>query len=395
MTTHTLESVSTMRRWLALRPHVADVLLVCALIAFGLMLWAEQGSSADSGTIALALLLVFAQTVPLAWRRSFPWTVLAVVGVAYLLYEAIAPVIGYSDGLFVAFAGYAVARYAPAPGSAVVSVVIAAAVVGPDLIRTRLGVPPAPEPGLNALSVLMIAAMTWGLWLLGTAQRRTHADTQRLYELAERLRTEQEISTRHAAMAERARIARDLHEVVAHHVSVIAMQARSTAETLPDEPGLATIGSSADMALAEMRRMVGLLTDGDEGEPQPSLLHLDQLAATARSAGCQVEIAVPSHLAAPAAVQVSAYRIVQEALTNVLKHAGVTVIKIRIWHRGHALSVEVVNGPPAPGHQPPPRSGRGLIGMSERASLFHGSLSTGPTPTGGWRVEALLTWQER
>ncbi|WP_157254296.1 sensor histidine kinase [Nonomuraea typhae] len=148
-------------------------------------------------------------------------------------------------------------------------------------------------------------------WRGRFAHRRTH-----LY--AVRLRAEQERSTRRAVAAERARIARDLHDLITHHVSVIAMRSRSTAETLPGEPGLAVIGTSADTALTEMRRMVGLLTDEHDG-PQPSPAHLD-IPLTA--GGGRMEITVPGSLHTPDAFQIAAYRIIQEALTNVLKHVG-------------------------------------------------------------------------
>nr|BFE77777.1 hypothetical protein GCM10020093_003780 [Planobispora longispora] len=161
-------------------------------------------------------------------------------------------------------------------------------------------------------------------------------------------------------MAERARIARDLHDLVAHHVSAIAMQARATAEALTDDPrsagrGVDAIGTAADTALAEMRRLLGLLTDDRDGPdpaPEPSLRHLDRLAAAARAAGCRVAIEADPVGGVPPAVQVSAYRVVQEALTNVLRHAGATAVRVVLVREEGRLAVTVENGPPAPGRTP-------------------------------------------
>ncbi|MFI6505788.1 sensor histidine kinase [Nonomuraea typhae] len=376
-------SVFALRQWLARHPRAADLLLVCTLIVFDVLLWADY--SADQGV--LRPVLIVAQVAPLIWRRTHPWAALALVSAFSLVQGVTAPPDDHTGGLFVAFAGYAIARHARPPLSAAAIPLVAATLVLPDLIRPWLGVPPSTDPGWSVTTLLLLLTVSAGAWSLGFAHRRTH-----LY--AQRLRAEQDLSTRRAVAAERARIARDLHDLIAHHVSVIAMQARSTAETLPGEPGLAVIGTSADTALAEMRRMVGLLTDDRDG-PQPSLAHLDALAAPARAAGCRVEITAPAGLAAPDAVQITAYRIIQEALTNILKHAGATTVEITLRRTPGNLTVTITNGPPRATRPPaPPGSGLGLIGMRERTALFDGSLTTGRTTEGGWRVEAVLTWQE-
>ncbi|WP_157255113.1 sensor histidine kinase [Nonomuraea typhae] len=383
MTTQVPASVSALRRWPARHPRAADLLLVCTLIGFDVLVWADH--STDDGLLRPALIV--AQVTPLIWRRTHPWVALALVCAFSLIQGVTAPPDDHTGGLFVAFAGYAVARHARPPTSAAAIPLVAATLLVPDLIRPWLGIPPSTDPGWSATTLLLLLAVCAGAWSLGFAHRRTH-----LY--AVRLRAEQERSTRRAVAAERARIARDLHDLIAHHVSVIAMQARSTAETLPGDPGLAVIGSSADTALTEMRRMVGLLTDEHDG-PQPSLAHLDALTAPARAAGCPVEITVPDHLDAPDAVQVTAYRIIQESLTNVLKHAGATTVDLTLRQAPGNLTVTVINGPPSRPRPPaPPGSGLGLIGMRERTALFEGTLSAGRTPEGGWRVEATLTWQQ-
>ncbi|MEU6997635.1 histidine kinase [Nonomuraea sp. NPDC046570] len=391
------------RRWFAGRPRVADVLLAVALTAVAFLFRLGVGLPRDPATAAVVLAFLFAQAVPLVWRRTHPWLVMTVVSAAYVAYELADPMIGFRDGLYVGFAAYAVARYTASPGSLAAVGVGATAVLAPDLlVRPLLGLPlPADlRPGL--VEAMLVAGLLWGVWLLGTSQRHIRADAARLRDLAARLRAEQEVSAGRAVTAERARIARDLHDLVAHHVSAIAMQARATAEVLTDDPslagrGIAGIGAAADTALVEMRRMLGLLADDGPPAPEPSLRHLDQLAASARAAGCAVEVKVeigtdPAHGVPPAA-QVSACRIVQEALTNVLKHAGPTAVRVEVRQAGEELSVLVDNSPAAPRHRPMAGSGLGLIGMRERVALFGGGLSAGPLPDGGWRVLATFRWE--
>ncbi|WP_420829964.1 sensor histidine kinase [Planomonospora venezuelensis] len=382
------------------RPLLADALPAAVLAALALLLRHGEGTPGAGGVAAVALLL--AQAVPLAWRRSRPWPVLAVVAAAYVAYELVDPLVDFKDGVCILFAGYAVARYARPPASAAAAGVVAAAVLAPEFAGPWLSLPSPREPVVAPTGVALVVALSAGVWWLGASRRHIHADAARLRELAGRLRAEQEVSARRAVLAERARIARDLHDLVAHHVSAIAMQARVTAEVLDDNPrladrGVAAIGRAADTALAEMRRLLGLLTDDRDGPdpaPEPSLRHLDRLAATARAAGCRVTADADPVDGVPPAVQVSAYRVVQEALTNVLRHAGATDVRIVLRRDGGRLAVTVGNGPPAPAHTPLAGSGLGLVGMRERVALFGGVLRAGPVEGGGWRVEALFPFSD-
>ncbi|MBG0829879.1 sensor histidine kinase [Planomonospora sp. ID67723] len=390
--------ISALRGSLQARPLLADALLAAALAALVLLLRRGEGlpsRTADDVTV-IALLLV--QAAPLAWRRSHPWPVMAVVAAAYVAYELADPMVDFKDGVCILFAGYAVARHARPPGSAAVVGVVAAAVLSPEFAGPWLSLPVPREPVVGPVGVVLVVALSAGVWWLGVSQRHIHADAARLRELAERLRAEREISTRRAVVAERARIARDLHDLVAHHVSAIAMQARATADVMSDDPdhplvhrGVAGIGTAADSALIEMRRLLGLLVDDLDPSglrPEPSLRHLDRLAAAAAAAGCRTEIDADPVDGLPPAVQVSAYRVVQEALTNVLKHAGATDVRIVLRRDEGRLTVTVGNGPPAPAHTPLAGSGLGLIGMRERVTLFGGTLRAGPREDGGWQVEA-------
>jgi signal transduction histidine kinase len=198
-----------------------------------------------------------------------------------------------------------------------------------------------------------------------------------------------------ATAAERARIARELHDIVAHHLSVIVLQAAGTrASGKPAGPSLEKIENSARQALAETRRLLGVLRDPDEEaglDPQPGVGDLGELAASVRAAGLPVHLVIDGDPAAlPAAVDVSVYRIVQEALTNVLKHAGPARAEVTIGCAADTVTVEVTdNGIAEPGRKPP-AGGHGLAGMRERAAVFGGELAAGPRPGGGFAVRARL-----
>lgn len=380
------------RAWTAGRPWLFDAVLGGGLTVFDVVTLAARDPA--PGPAALALWGV--QTVPLLWRRRRPLAVLAAMTVAFIAFEAADPVPGKTPGpYFLIFGVYAAARYAPAAASLAAS---AGALAGAVAVDLALGRSPAPRPdSLEPITATTFAVFLGVAWLLGHARRRIDADARTLRDLNARLRAERERNARQAVAAERARIARDLHDVVAHHVSAIAVQARSTEDVVRDDPalgraGVARIAETADTALIEMRRILGLLDAGrEDGGAEPSLRGLGRLVEAAEGAGCRVRADVDAETAAlPQAVQVSAYRIVQEALTNVLKHAGPTDVRVALRTAGAALVVEVGNGPAVPGRTPVPGSGRGLVGLRERVAAFDGTLRAGPCPEGGWLVRAEL-----
>ena len=198
-----------------------------------------------------------------------------------------------------------------------------------------------------------------------------------------------------ATAAERARIAREMHDIVAHHLSVIVLQAAGArASGRPAGPTLEKIENSARQALAETRRLLGVLRDPDEETglaPQPGIGDLAALAAGVQAAGLPVDLVIDGDLAAlPATVDVSVYRIVQEALTNVLKHAGPARAGVTIGCEQDAVTIEVTDDGAA---QPGPGAladGHGLAGMRERAAVFGGELAAGPRPGGGYAVRVRL-----
>jgi signal transduction histidine kinase len=205
---------------------------------------------------------------------------------------------------------------------------------------------------------------------------------------------------RSALLSERTRIARELHDVVAHHMSLIAVRAETAPYRLGELAGpvraeFGEISTEARDAMTEMRRLLGVLRS-DRAEvtvaPQPGLPQLAELVATARQAGATVQLTLPAeHAGVPPAVQLTAYRIVQEALANAARHAPAAPVTVAVDLGPEAVSVRVANPPP---RQPPagggPGSGHGLVGMRERAAGLGGELTAGPTSDGGFAVHATL-----
>ena len=208
-----------------------------------------------------------------------------------------------------------------------------------------------------------------------------------------------------AVAAERARIARELHDIIAHHLSVVVLHAAGARAAGHADPAtLEEIEQSGRQALSETRRLFGVLRDPDQQTgraPQPGISELPALAGRLRAAGLEVSLSIDgAHTALPPAVTVSAYRIVQEALTNVLKHAGPARAEVTVGCTGSAVTIEVTDdgpGNPAPfavKGEGEAGGGHGLAGMHERVALFGGDLRTGPRPGGGFSVSARLPISE-
>jgi signal transduction histidine kinase len=214
------------------------------------------------------------------------------------------------------------------------------------------------------------------------AAQTEHADTER---------------ARRAVLEERTRIARELHDVVAHHLSLIAVQAETAPYRLGELPDTAraefgSLSGVAREALTEMRRLLGVLRQDEAATlaPQPQLTDLPALVDTARRAGVRVDLSVAAGLAAvPPGVGVCAYRIVQESLSNASQHAPGAPVTVCVGRDSGAVQLRVANGPGAPA-APAREGGHGLTGMGERVTLLGGSLSAGPTPAGGFVVSAVL-----
>ena len=241
-----------------------------------------------------------------------------------------------------------------------------------------------------------------GLWfctvasaaLAGMYTQTRRAYTASLRERAARLEHERDQQARIAAVEERTRIARELHDVVSHNLAVIIALADGAAATAPD-PGaglMRQVAGTGRQAIGEMGLILGLLREQDPvyWNPQPGIAQLDDLVAETSASGLPTRLVVsgPQHELGPG-LELTVYRIVQEALTNIRKHAhGATRADVRLGYRGEEVEVEIVDD----GHPPRPRAapGHGLTGMGERATAFAGSLVAGPAPEGGWRVRVLL-----
>jgi signal transduction histidine kinase len=221
------------------------------------------------------------------------------------------------------------------------------------------------------------------------------------FELVEGRRREQEEQARSTLLEERARIARELHDVVAHHMSVIAVRAETAPFRIPGLPeavkdDMAETSAIAREALTEMRRLLGVLrgAHGDpERLPQPGMDRLEGLVAAVQGAGLTVDVRVEGdQRPLPPAVELSAYRIMQEALSNALRHAPAAPATVEVRYEPERLVLRVRNDrPPVGGTQPAPgAAGHGIVGMRERVAMLGGTLSTGPTGDGGYLVEAVL-----
>jgi len=384
--------------WLRARPLLADALLAGLLAAFSLvaLVYANgdcDGACRPGGTAATGLIL--AQTLPLAWRRRHPLAVSLVTGLATAGY-GLAP---YPDLAMPVPVGGLVGMYSVAAwGSrraALVAGGVAAAVVAVVMSL--------PRTDADLVDAAFASLGLAGAWVLGDRARVQRALAAELSDRAVRLEREREGEARRAVASERARIARELHDVVAHHVSMMVVQAEAGPLAVERDPARAAgafeaIAATGRQALVEMRRLLGVLRgDGQAPSlaPQPGLDQVPSLVEQVGRAGLEVELVVEGEkVPLPAGVELSAYRIVQEALTNAVRHAGPGRARVLVRYGERDLELTVRDeggaGGAAPAGAPPTRSGQGLVGMRERVSLFGGELHAGPGPDGGFTVAARL-----
>jgi signal transduction histidine kinase len=360
--------------WLRRRPLLVDLGLVALLLLLTI------GAASRGGHTTAGIVLGIVETLPLLWRRQRPLLVVAIVTVTALAMTAVGvwalPLqLGVALYTLAAIRGQLVARIAA--GASVVSLAIALPVSG------------GFEFGNEAARIVFLIAA----WLLGDSLGSRRAYVREIEQKAERLEREREAETRRATAEEQARIARELHDVIAHALSVIIVQAGAASDVFAIDPRrthepIQAIDSAARAALSDLRRVLGILHMEAEYEPQPSLARLDSLVERVRSTGLTVSLeteGAPRPLSA--SVDLSAYRIVQEALTNTLKHAEASHVHVHLRY-GADLRIEIrddgratVNGSVG---------GSGLIGMRERVAMLGGSINTGPMREHGYRVSVRI-----
>ncbi|MER6218640.1 histidine kinase [Streptomyces sp. NPDC001674] len=375
-------------------PLVIDTLLACVL-AVVTVVYAEQAYSARYGdegwpafgTVAIALSL--AVNLPLAARRRAPWAAFAVSCGAFVVYTAA----GFQPSVNTwapLLACYTVIVRNPAKRAVWAAAVTAAAWAASGL-AARLSVELAAAQAVIGVGIV---------WVFSTRSRRLVQRNVQLAETTAQLRREQELRARHAIVEERLRIARELHDVVAHHLSALAVQAGLADFVFTSDPAAAreavtSIGTSSRQALEEMRGLLGVLRAGsDTSDPDrlyqssPGLERLDDLVERTRAAGLDVSLTVSGRQQRlPSGVDLCAYRIVQEALTNTVKHAG-REARVDVSLRFEADRL-VGNISDQGGNTPAralPSSGLGLLGMRERVKLYGGSLRAGPRAEQGFEV---------
>ncbi len=372
-----------MRRALALDWSIA--LLGTALTLWAVLVSPDIGNPVAGPrwlTVSWPLLL----DLPLAWRRRAPFTafLLVLAGVdLQALWTG-----NSAEGLEVLFSlgvgTYSVAAYGSRRHAlaGLVALLAGYAIFTAEDHNVQSG----DSGQLWAAAFFVVSAIAiWfaGVWVHTRREAR---------ELAGRAAAV-ERETAAALADERARMARELHDIVSHNLSVVVLQAAGARASGASTSTLEKIERSGREALVEMRRLLGVLRDQDDDHsefvPQPGIPELGLLAETVRAAGLDVHLDVDGDCdGLPSGLELSVYRIVQEALTNTLKHAGAAQARVRVRREGDSLTIDVIDDGAAPTIAA--RAGHGLLGMRERVALFGGSLDTGPGAEGGWAVRATL-----
>ncbi len=371
---------------LAVRPTVVDLGIAAVLVVAAEI---ELHLLAPASVSLATRVLIVGMALPVGWRRTAPFGALAVALASYLLHLiAVGPPV-LSVSLSVAFllSVYSSAAYQPARpalvclGLALVTGILLSLSSGDTRIADLLAA--------NLFSVVVP-------WLVGTVRsRQRHARALRQH--AERLERERDEQARQAVALERARIARELHDIVAHAASVIVVQAEAGEALLrrgDEEQASAAFRSiqhNGRQALGELRRLLGLLRSDEEEllAPQPRIADVPELVDHFNAAGISTELHVVGH-ARPLApgIELSVYRLVQEALTNVLKHAGPATAKVLVRFGDRSLDVEVVDDGVGPNGSS--NGGHGLVGMRERVRVYGGTFEAGPEANGGFGLRAQL-----
>jgi signal transduction histidine kinase len=381
--------------WLRTRPLLADCALAATAVLLELALTRLLPPEQRPDRILLAAGYSLVCAAPLVLRRVAP-TLAAAAAVATLVVPGLLDRTPLSQSITFIALTYSAAAAGPIRRAAAVALGLWVPVA---VLNVLAPVPSGALPLAPVYVVLNNALVALASFFVGRTVHARRASTEALRERARIAEDTQRALAEQAVADERRRIARELHDVVAHHVSVMGVLATGTRRILRRDPdaadeALGTIEETSRTALREMRRLLDVLrTDAEpaaELVPQPDLAGVAALVEQVREAGLPVTLRVdggPVEL--DPGVALTVYRIVQEALTNALKHAGAATAEVRLAFGGAALTVEIVDTGrgPRPGAVP---IGHGLVGMRERVALYGGSLHTGPRPGGGFRVHARM-----
>jgi signal transduction histidine kinase len=386
------------------RPIVTDGLIALFLSVLALLnLWLAWERT-QPVPLAVAVGLTLLIILPLTLRRRFPLVLLLVMTALLVLYRSL----DIPEGSFTAYALMLALFGAGAYGHrrwrtwarGISMVAVAADLTYLVFFAGESWSFPVSTVLLRILVLLLNLFLFGAAWWIGDVWRSRRERETELKERTVQLVHEREENARRAVLDERVRIARELHDVVAHHVSVMGVQAGAARRVMERQPekaqeALSMIESSSRQAVAELHRLLGFLRRDSQTDglaPQPGLRQLDSLINEVREAGLEVRVEVEGEARPlPSGVDTSAYRIVQEALTNTLKHAGPTRASVTIRYQSQAVELEIVDGgrglPPQDGQE---ANGRGIIGMRERAYLHGGEFESGNVPEGGFLVRVRL-----
>jgi signal transduction histidine kinase len=371
--------------WLRRHPLATDVMVAVVVLALSL----PPITGPTGHHHALSLVLILAMGFALVWRRRAPLIVLMVI-VGLALVQLTNSTLNGDLALLAAF--YALAAHAPTRH----------VLAGVALLES-VAVVVALFVGNGLVTWTFCSSLVMATWFIGYYARTRRAYLASLVSRAERLERERDTQAQLAVSAERARIAREMHDIVAHNIAVMIALADGATYTVAGDPGQAAalmgeVSATGRSALTEMQRLLGVLRQptGPGHAPQPTLADIDNLLAAVRAAGLPTRLTVTGQPPAlPPSIQLALYRIIQEALTNTLKHSIAASARVQLTYLPEGVALEVTDdgrprARPVGAAEAESSAGHGVTGMRERAAVFGGEVSAGPGPDGGWRVRTML-----
>lgn len=383
--------------WLQQRPWVADALIAVAVLGYESMYITLIHHQQDLGTwVYLGFADAVAMCAAFPVRRRWPFA--SCVAVFAASWGQILIGLGLSPGAIAmnALMLFSVTARFTWPWAGLALTAVTSWIIAGGIGLIAAGMLRIGELGLIAMGALLVA-------VLGSLTRQRRHRLDALSDRAAQLARERDARERIAAAEERARIARELHDLISHSLGTMIVMADGAARTAEGDPrqaaqAMARVRDTGRQAMTEMRRMLDVLRDDDPASrfPQPGLENLDRLLSETRSTGLRVDLRVHGEpVALPAGLDLAAYRIVQEALTNARTHGGplLSLVTINLVHRERSLELSIIDDGSEPAiddAKPAWSTGHGLVGMRERVQAYGGQIETGPRPEGGYRVHVIF-----